>query len=69
MSIGAVVEKPSIGLAPAGQPLPSFDGFVAPGFAALDPAGRLRSAARHREETKSPPPASRRHALLQTFLF
>ena len=69
MSVGAVVEKLGIGAAPADQLLPSFDGFVAPGFAALDPAGRLRPAAKYREKAKPPPAAARRHALLQTFLF
>ncbi len=69
MSIGAVVEKPDIGMAEAAQSLPSLDGFVVFGLAALDPASRWRLAAGHREETKPPPTAARRHALLQTFLF
>jgi hypothetical protein len=69
MSIGAVVEKPGIGVASADQSLPSLDGFVVSGFAALDPAARWRLAAGHREEIKPPPAAARRHALLQTFLF
>ncbi len=68
MSIGAVVEKTASGFASADQSLSSYDGFVTSGFAALDAVGRLRRAAGHREKAK-PPPAARRHALLQIFLF
>ena len=69
MSIGAVVEQTASGFASADQSHPSYDGFVTSGFAAVDPVGRLRRAAGHREEAKPPPAAARRHALLQIFLF
>ncbi len=69
MSIGAVFEKPGIDMEAADQSLPSLDGFVDSGLAALYPAPRLRLDAEHREKTKPPPAAARRHALLQTFLF
>jgi hypothetical protein len=69
MSIGAVVEKPGFGMASPDRSLPAFDGLLSSTTAVLDPVRRLRSAARHRERTKPPPAAARRHALLQTFLF
>jgi hypothetical protein len=69
MSIGAVVEKPALGVASADQAFPSLDFCLSSDFAALDAACRLRLAAGHREEAKPPPAAARRHALLQTFLF
>jgi hypothetical protein len=69
MSIGAVVEKPGIGMPSPDQSLPAFDGFLSSESAALDRDRGLRLAARHREQTKPPPAAARRHALLQTFLF
>jgi hypothetical protein len=69
MSIGAMVEKTASDFASADQSLPSLDGFVTSGFAALDPVGRVPRAAGHREGAKPPPAAARRHALLQTFLF
>jgi hypothetical protein len=68
MSIGAVVEKPGIGLVSPDQSLPAFDGFLSSESAALDRDRGLRSA-RYREQTKPPPVAARRHALLQSFLF
>jgi hypothetical protein len=69
MSIGAVVEKPCLGLLSPDQWVTSLDGFVSPDFVVLNLTCRLRFAGRHREQTKSPPAAARRHAILQTFLF
>jgi hypothetical protein len=69
MSVGAVLEKPGIGLVSPDHSLPAFDGFSASESTALDCDRGLRLAARHREQTKPPPAAARRHALLQTFLF
>jgi hypothetical protein len=69
MSIGAVVEKPGIGVSSPDQFLPSLDGFATSALAVFESACGLRLAASHRAQVKPPPAAARRHALLQSFLF
>jgi hypothetical protein len=69
MSIGALVEKPVIGVSSLDQFLPSLGGFISSSLAVFDSACGLRLAAKYLEQTKPPPAAARRHALLQTFLF
>jgi hypothetical protein len=69
MSIGAVIEKPGVGVPSPHNCLLCMEGLASAPTAKLDPARRLRLAARHRALSKPPPTAARRHALLQTFLF
>ena len=68
MSIGAVVEKPGIGVSLPERFLPSFDDFALPtSLPSMPPAVAVGSPASR--ANKPPPAAARRHALLQTFLF
>jgi hypothetical protein len=69
MSIGAVVEKLTRGIASPDQSLLFSEGLPAPAKVALDPSRRSRSTAWYRGRAKPPPAASRRQALLQSFLF
>jgi hypothetical protein len=68
-SIGAVVEKPGLGVPSPHKCLLSLEGFLSPVTADLVPTRRLWLGARLRALSKPPPAAARRHALLQTFLF
>jgi hypothetical protein len=68
MSNGALVEKPACGIASPHPSVAAVDGFVSSESGVFDDSHRLALAARHREQAK-PPPAARRQALLQTFLF
>jgi hypothetical protein len=69
MSFGAVVEKADDGPPAPHRSLPSFDGPLTPGSSAPGPRPGLRPSPRDRGRAKPPPSATRRHALLQTFLF
>jgi hypothetical protein len=68
MSIGAVVAKSVNDTTPHFQLLSSVDQFLSTESPAVPFCHRMPLAAWNRAATK-PPPASTRHALLQSFLF
>jgi hypothetical protein len=68
MSIGAIVEKPTCGIISPHQDLLSLDGVLSPATAGVTSFSRFLLDARHPAAAK-PPPAARRQALLQSFLF
>jgi hypothetical protein len=68
MSIGAIVEKPNDGIISPHRYLLSLDGLLSPVTADVNPFNRFVVDARHPAAAK-PPPAARRQALLQSFLF
>ena len=68
MSVGAVVAKPTCGIISPQQYLLSLDGLLSPPTADATSFNRFLSDARHSAAAK-PPPAARRQALLQSFLF
>ena len=68
MSIGAVVTKPTCGIISPHQYILSLDGLLSAAAADVNSFNRFLSDARHQVAGK-PPPAGRRQALLQSFLF
>jgi hypothetical protein len=68
MSIGAVVAKSVNDTAPQWRLLSAVDTLLSTGSPAVPFRHRTPLAAWNRAATK-PPPASTRHALLQSFLF
>jgi hypothetical protein len=68
MSIGAVVAKPTCGIISPHQYLLSLEGLLSPATVDANSFNRFLLNARHRAAAK-PPPAARRQALLQSFLF
>ena len=69
MSFGAVVEKPGAPESLLCRALSAIDGFLPPASLGSGSLCCARSTFLPRSHTKSPPPATRRQALLQTFLF
>ncbi len=68
MSIGAVVEKPNGSIITPHQYLLALDGLLSPATANVNSFNRFLLDARRRVAAK-PPPAARRQALLQSYLF
>ena len=68
MSIGAVVAKPTCGILSPDQYRLSLEGLLSPATADVNSFNRFLWDARHQAAAK-PPPAARRQALLQSFLF